>query len=79
MMAAAVEPPAPYMRPPAGNRLAAGIPPCRERYALNQHTPAGMTPSQKCCIRCGRVTARRDCDGMPWCGGNPPTPTGAPA
>jgi hypothetical protein len=72
--------PAPYMRPPAGTRRADGMPPCRERYALNQSTPAGMLPCQKLCILCGRVTARRDHDDMPWCGGELPTvPIGATA
>lgn len=66
---------APYMRPPAGTRRAEGIPQCRERYALDQSTPAGMPSNHKCCIVCGRVTARRDHDGMPWCGGALPTPT----
>lgn len=68
-----------YMRPAGGTPIPAGLPPCRERYALDQRTPAGMTPCGACCIACGRVTARRDPDGMPWCGGNPPTnPNGAP-
>ena len=69
---------APYLRPPTGTRRAEGIPPCKERYALDQHTPDGITPRGACCIRCGRVTARRDPDGMPSCGGTPPT-IGAPA
>lgn len=64
---------APYMRPADGTRRAEGTPQCRERYALNQATPAGMTPSSKLCLRCGRVTARRDADGWPWCGGELPT------
>jgi len=45
--------------------------PCPERAGLDQSTPAGMRPAQKCCIRCGRVTARRDSEGLPWCGGLP--------
>ena len=64
---------APYMRPAAGLRRAEGIPPCKERFALNQATPPGMTPRGACCIHCGRVTARRDEDGWPWCGGELPT------
>lgn len=64
---------APYLRPPAGPRRAEGIPPCRERYALDQRTPDGMTPCGACCIHCGRVTARRDQDGMPSCAGSLPT------
>lgn len=69
---------APFLRPPAGTRLANGVAPCPEYYVLDQRTPAGMTPCGACCIACGRVTARRDPDGMPWCGGNPPTTEGAP-
>lgn len=69
--------PAPYLRPAGGTRIPDGGLPCRERFALDQNTPAGMRPCQACCIRCGRVTARRDPDGMPWCGGELPTPTGA--
>lgn len=42
---------------------------CPERADLEQGTPPGLRPSQQCCIRCCRVTARRDADGMPWCGG----------
>jgi len=76
MAVGAVTAPAPYLRPPAGTRRAEGIPPCRERYALDQSTPEGLTPCQACCTLCGRATARRDPHGMPWCGGNPPTPTG---
>lgn len=44
-------------------------------YALDQRTPPGMTPRGACCILCGRVTARRDDQGMPWCGGGLPTET----
>lgn len=49
------------------------IPPCAEWYELDQHTPAGLRPAQKLCTRCGRVTARRDPAGLPWCGGEPVT------
>lgn len=65
---------APFMRPAAGAPIPDGGLPCRERFALDQSTPAGMRPCQACCVRCGRVTARRDAEGLPWCGGNPPTP-----
>lgn len=47
--------------------------PCPERAGLEQGTPPGLTPCQQCCIRCSRVTARRDQAGMPWCGGEYPT------
>lgn len=71
---------APYMRAAKGTPVPDGGLPCKERFALDQHTPEGMPPCQKCCIACGRVTARRDENGMPWCGGNPPTlPNGASA
>ena len=63
----------PYARAVRGTNIPDGGLPCRERYALNQSTPAGMLPCQRLCIRCGRVTARRDQNGMPWCGGELPT------
>jgi len=44
--------------------------PCPERATLDQHTPPGLRPSQKCCVACGRVT-RRARNGDPWCGGDP--------
>lgn len=49
---------------------------CRERVYLDQTTPAGLVPCQRLCTRCGRVTARRDPAGMPWCGGEPVTADG---
>ncbi len=51
---------------------------CPERELLDQHTPPGIVTAQQCCIRCSRVTARRDTDGEPWCGGEPVVP-GDPA
>lgn len=45
--------------------------PCPERRSLDQSTPDGQTPCQQMCARCGRVTARRDDQDMPWCGGQP--------
>lgn len=45
-------------------------PECVERSSLPQSTPAGSRPCQRMCVWCGRVTARRDFDGMPWCGGH---------
>lgn len=46
---------------------------CPERAGLDQSTPDGLLPASQMCSRCGRVTARRDDDGMPWCGGSPVT------
>jgi len=43
---------------------------CPERAGLDQSTPWGLPPSQKMCVRCGRVTARRDAASLPWCGGD---------
>jgi hypothetical protein len=48
--------------------------PCPERAALDQNTPNGMRPCQAMCIRCGRVTARRDSHGYAWCAGEAPEP-----
>jgi hypothetical protein len=42
---------------------------CPERRELDQSTPLGWVPCQQMCIRCGRVTARRNPLGLPWCGG----------
>lgn len=58
------------------HRSAAGLP-CPEREGLDHDTPAGMRPSQKMCIRCGRVTARRGQNGYAWCGGQLPEVTHA--
>lgn len=60
-----------YRRAHLHQHLAQGGLACRERVDLDQSTPDGLLPSQRCCTRCGRVTARRDPDGLPWCGGEP--------
>lgn len=62
-----------YRRRHLHDQLARSAPPCRERVDLDQGIPAGLLPCQQMCARCGRVTARRDPDGMPWCGGDPVT------
>lgn len=57
-------------RPPGRGKGLDG-PACEERLTLDQ----GYTvhpPSQAMCVRCGRVTHRRDTDGLAWCGGDPP-------
>ncbi len=66
--------------PTAADRGHHGLdgPACPQRHHLDQHTPPGHRPCQAMCVRCGRVTARRDGDGQPWCGGNPPTTEGGP-
>lgn len=45
--------------------------PCPERDQLDQGArPEGYAwPCQVLCVRCGRVTTRRDPEGLPWCGG----------
>lgn len=48
--------------------------PCPEQAHLDQDTPKRMRPCQAMCTRCGRVTARRDVDGLAWCGGQAPAP-----
>jgi hypothetical protein len=55
------------LRPPGRGR---GLehPPCPQRAGLNQGYDL-KPPRQQMCILCGRVTARRDGDDMPWCGG----------
>lgn len=65
-----------YRRRHLHDQLARSAPPCPEREDLDQTTPAGLLPAQKMCTRCGRVTARRDAAGMPWCGGDPITADG---
>lgn len=47
---------------------------CQERAGLDQSTPTELLPAQQLCIRCGRVTARRNDAGLPWCGGDPVAP-----
>jgi hypothetical protein len=53
-------------RPPG---IGAGLmgPECPQRALLAQTVPE---PTTAMCVRCGRITARRDIDGMPWCGGS---------
>jgi hypothetical protein len=53
-------------RPPGRGRGLDG-PACPEREHLDQgYNPP---PRQAMCVRCGRVTSRRDTDSLPWCGG----------
>lgn len=58
---------------PAGRGHGVDGPACPERELLDQGYLLDP-PQQAMCIRCGRVTARRDTDNMPWCGGELPTP-----
>lgn len=53
---------------PAGRGQGLTAPPCPQRAELDQGY-ALRPPKQQMCVLCGRVTARRDNDGMPWCGG----------
>lgn len=62
-----------YRRSHLHQHLARHNLPCPERAGLDQSTPPGLLPAQTGCVRCGRVTARRAPDGMPWCGGEPIT------
>lgn len=55
-------------RPPGRGQGLSG-PECPERSRLVQANPGGGPPFQRMCLRCGRVTARSDGDGLPWCGG----------
>lgn len=50
-------------------------PACPIREHLDQRTPVGMRPQGALCTRCGRMTARRDENGLPWCGGSLPETT----
>lgn len=61
----------PYRLRELHDHLARSGGPCPERAVLDQASAPGQ-PSQALCGRCGRVTARRDPDGRPWCGGTHP-------
>lgn len=58
-----------YRKRDLHDHYARGASPCPERGLLDQTPPAGMRPCQKLCIRCGRVTARFDDQGLPRCDG----------
>jgi hypothetical protein len=62
---------------PAGRGRGLDGPACPERLHLDQSCVLG--PRQSMCIRCGRVTARKDTDGKPWCGGDIPAPAAVAA
>ncbi len=64
----------PTRRPPGRGRGLDG-PPCPERNDLDQGYHL-RPPAQAMCVRCGRVTARRDTDGLAWCGGQLPDTSG---
>jgi hypothetical protein len=64
----------PYRRRELHDHLVRPVGPCLERAGFDQSTPDGLRPAQLMCTRCGRVTARRDEHGEPWCGGEPVTP-----
>jgi hypothetical protein len=53
-------------RPPP-NRHGVLDPACPERGRLPQL--ADGDPHHRMCVVCGRITARQDSDGLPWCGG----------
>lgn len=55
------------MRPRRPHNLGLMGPVCPEREKLDQ-TSRGK-PNQAMCVQCGRATARRDDDGLAWCGG----------
>jgi hypothetical protein len=48
-------------------------PPCRERDHLPQLVEGN--PFHRMCVVCGRITAREDVDGLPWCGAERFSPT----
>ena len=58
------------------------IPACPERDEMPQDAPPApegfRTPGWKCCVECGRITARRWTDPergpLPWCAGRFPDP-----
>lgn len=56
------------VRRPAGRGQGLTGSECPERRLLAQIQPEGP-PRVRMCVRCGRITARDDGDGMPWCGG----------
>lgn len=66
----------PYRRRELHDHYARSRPPCPERPDYDQSTPDGLRPCERLCARCGRVTARRDPAGMPWCGGDQITADG---
>lgn len=53
---------------PAGHGTGLDGPACPER--IRPQFPDADGPFRtRCCIRCGRITARLDLDGVGWCGG----------
>jgi hypothetical protein len=54
-------------RPPGRGHGLSG-PVCGEHAELDQGR-GRRPPCMAICVRCGRITGRRDADGMPWCGG----------
>ncbi len=67
-----------FFRPRARGRGIEG-PACPERKVMTQAAVGREPPFQTGCHRCGRVTYRRDLDGVGWCGGYIPEPRhGAP-
>lgn len=60
-------------RRPAGIGPGLTGPACPERATLDQGYTRPGPSRMAMCVRCGRVTERRDGDGMPWCGGEPVT------
>lgn len=76
-----VQQPVPGQNPPGRRERTPGHgldgAPCPERERLAQGTPAGMLPCTRMCSRCGRITARRDEQGRPWCGGEAQTSEGS--
>jgi hypothetical protein len=63
---------------PAGHGTGLDGPPCAER--VRPQFPDDGDYRVRMCVRCGRITALLDLDGVGWCGGDMPTeylPAGA--
>ncbi|MER7280364.1 hypothetical protein ABT369_38605 [Dactylosporangium sp. NPDC000244] len=58
--------PAEPLRPP-GHGQGLDAPPCAER--AQPQFPDSGDYRVRMCVRCGRITARLDLDGVAWCGG----------
>lgn len=68
--AAGQEPPVEPKRPP-GHGTGLDGPACPERVQPQFPTCDGPVRTRMC-VRCGRITARLDGDGVGWCGGDMP-------
>lgn len=59
-------------RRPAGHGTGLEGPVCPQRSQLAQFPTRDGPVRYRMCIRCGRVTALLDTDGVGWCGGEMP-------